>query len=42
MTGIEADILGINLTPNQYNALTPSIVYVNNDVKIPFNSMTSQ
>ena len=41
-TWIEADILGINLTPNQYNALAPAIVYVNNDVTIPFNSVTSQ
>ena len=42
MTGIEADILGINLTPNQYNALAPATVYANNDVTIPFNSVTSQ
>ena len=42
MTGIEADILGINLMPNRYNALAPAIVYVNNDVTIPFNSVTSQ
>ena len=42
MTEIEADILGINLTPNQYNALAPAIVYVCNDVTIPFNSVTSQ
>ena len=41
-TWIEADILGINLTPNLYNALTPAIVYVSNDVTIPFNSVTSQ
>ena len=41
-TWIEADILGINLTPNRYNALAPAIVYVNNDVTIPFNSVTSQ
>ena len=41
-TWIEADILGINLTPNQYNALAPAIVYVSNDVTIPFNSVTSQ
>ena len=26
MTWIEADILDINLTPNQYNALVPAIV----------------
>ena len=39
---IEADILGINLTPNRYNALAPAIVYVSNDVTIPFNSVTSQ
>ena len=38
-TWIEADILGINLTPNRYNALTPAIVYVSNDVTIPFNSL---
>ena len=41
MTWIEADILGINLTPNWYNALTPAIVYVSNDVTIPFNSVTN-
>ena len=41
-TWIEADILGINLTPNRYNALAPAIVYVSNDVTIPFNSVTSQ
>ena len=41
-TWIEADILGINLTPNRYNALAPAIVYDNNDVTIPFNSVTSQ
>ena len=29
MTGIKADILGINLTLNRYNALAPAIVYVN-------------
>ena len=39
---IEADILGINLTPNRYNELAPAIVYVSNDVTIPFNSVTSQ
>ena len=38
---IEADILGINLTPNQYNALAPAIVHAG-DVTIPFNSVTSQ
>ena len=41
-TWIDADILGINLTPNRYNALAPAIVYVSNDVTIPFNSVTSQ
>ena len=41
-TWIEADILGINITPSRYNALTPAIVYVSNDVTIPFKSMTSQ
>ena len=41
-TWIEADILGINLTPNRYNALAPAIVYVSNDDTIPFNSVTSQ
>ena len=35
---IEADILGINLTPNRYNALAPAIVHAT----IPFNSVTSQ
>ena len=39
---IDADILGKNLTPNRYNALTPAIVYVSNDVTIPFNAVTSQ
>ena len=39
---IEADILGTNLTPNRYNALAPAIVYVSDDVTIPFNSVTSQ
>ena len=39
---IEADILGINLTPNRYNSLTPAIVYVSNDITIPFHSVTSQ
>ena len=28
-TWIEEDILGINLTPNWYNALAPAMVYVN-------------
>ena len=42
MTWIEADILGINLTPNQYNALAPAIVYVSNDDTIPFHSVISQ
>ena len=41
-TWIEADILGINLTPNRYIALTPAIVYVSNDVTIASNSVTSQ
>ena len=41
-TRIEADILGINLIPNRYNALAPAIVYVSNDVTIPFNSVTPQ
>ena len=39
---IESDILGINLTPDRYNALAPAIVYVINDVTIPFIYMTSQ
>ena len=39
---IEADILGNNLTPNWCNALVPAIVYVSNDVTIPFNAVTSQ
>ena len=38
---IIADILGINLTPNRYNALAPAIVYVSDDVTVPFNSVTS-
>ena len=37
---MEADIPGINLTPNRYNALAPAIVYISNDVTIPFNSVT--
>ena len=37
-TWIDADILGINLTPNRYNALAPATVYVSNDVTIPLNS----
>ena len=41
-TWIEVEILDINLTPNLYNALAPAIVYVSNDVNIPFNSVTSQ
>ena len=41
-TWIEADILWVNVTPNQYNALAPAIVYVSNDVTIPFSSSTSQ
>ena len=41
-TCIEADILCINLTPNQYNALSPAIVYVSNGVTISGNFMTSQ
>ena len=39
---IETDLLGINLTPNRYNALVPAIVYVSNDVIIPFNYVMSQ
>ena len=39
---MEADILAKNLTPNRCNALAPAIVYVSNDVTIPFNSVTSQ
>ena len=42
MTRIEAVILGINLTPNRYNALAPAIVYVIDDVTILFNSVASQ
>ena len=42
MMWIQADIPGINLTPNRYNALVPAIVYVSNDVTIPFNTVTSQ
>ena len=41
-TWIEEDILGLNRTPNRYNALDPAIVYVGNYVTIPFNSVTSQ
>ena len=39
---IEADILGKNLTPDWCNALAPAIVYVSNDITIPFNAVTSQ
>ena len=39
---IEAEILGKNLTPNGCNALAQAIVYVTNDVTIPFNAVTSQ
>ena len=42
LTWIEADILGINLTPNLYNAPAQAIVNVSNDVTIPFYSVTSQ
>ena len=41
-TWIEVDILGINLTPNRQNALAPAIVYVSNEVTVPFKSVTSQ
>ena len=41
-TWSETDIPCINLTPNWYNALALAVVYVNNDVTMPFNSMTSQ
>ena len=41
-TWIEADILDMNLNPHRYNALAPDIVYVSNDVTIPFNSVTSK
>ena len=42
MTWIEAEVLGINLYPNLYNALVPAIVYVSNEITISFNSVTSQ
>ena len=41
-TWIDADILGINLTPNRHIALAVAIVNVSNDVTIPFNSVTPQ
>ena len=41
-TWIEVDIPCINLAPSQYNALVPAIVYISNDVTIPFGSMMSQ
>ena len=41
-TWIEADILGKNLTHNRRNALAPAIVYVSNDVTVPFNAVTPQ
>ena len=41
-TWIEADRLCINLTPNQYNALTTAIVNISIDITIPFNSKSSQ
>ena len=42
MTWVEAVIPGINLTPNRYNVLAPTVVYVNNNDTIPFNTVTSQ
>ena len=42
MTWIEADILGINLTPICYNALAPAIFYISDDVTITFNSVMLQ
>ena len=39
---IEVDIPDINLTPNQYNSLTPAIVYISYDVTISLTSMTPQ
>ena len=42
MTWIEADIPGINPTPNLYNAPTRAIVKISNDVIIPLNSVTSK
>ena len=42
MTWIEAEILGINLTPILHNELVWAIVYVSNKVTISFNSVTSQ
>ena len=42
MTSIEADILGIHLTPNLYNAPAQAIVNLSNDITIPLNSVMSQ
>ena len=39
---IKAEILCINFTPNLYNALTETIVYITTDITIPVNSMMSQ
>ena len=41
-TWIVAAIPCVNVTPNRHNAIAQAIVYVSNDVTIPFNSMTSQ
>ena len=41
-TWIQVDILGFNLTSNQYNALAPAIVFFSSDVTIPLNPMMSQ
>ena len=41
-TSIKIGIPYINVAPNRWNALTPAIVYVSNDVTIPFISMTSK
>ena len=42
LVGDPARAVGINLTPNMYNAPAQAIVNVSNDVTIPFNTVTSQ
>ena len=41
-TWIRADIPRINLTPNRYNALAPSIICLSNDATKPVKYLTSQ
>ena len=41
-TWIEENIPCINVTPNQYSALVPAMVYISSYITISFNSMMSQ